>query len=168
MARPAFDRFCAREEPAQVQASGEGTNLFLAIDEFGLDDDSFDRLEPLFDDYELALHQSLVSRDRYLETSAPKLYAQEGDEEKARDVVSRQVEYRKAVRDVNDQYITTFAAEVREVTKTGNASPGLMRAYEDIYRPRGPTSRRSAGTGARGDQTRCSSWPPATSPMQAR
>jgi len=137
---PAFDRFLVREKSLpKSRLSGKGTNLFLAIDEFGLDDASFDRLEPLFDDYELALHQSLVSRDRYLETSAPRLYKalQEGDEEKARDIVGRQVEYRKAVRDVNDQFITTFASEVREVDEErGNAfSQALMqRAYEDVYR----------------------------------
>ena len=72
---PAFNRFLVREKSLpKSRLSGEGTNLFLIIDEYGLDDASFDRLEPLFDEYELALHNSLVNRDRFLETSAPKLY----------------------------------------------------------------------------------------------
>ncbi|MCH2146031.1 MAG: hypothetical protein MK082_12950 [Phycisphaerales bacterium] len=137
---PAFHRFLVREKSLpKSRLSGEGTNLFLAIDEFGLDDASFDRLEPLFDEYELALHQSLMSRDSYLETSAPKLYKalQSGDKDEARRLVDRQVDYRKAVRNVNDQFIDTFSSEVRELDEaTGLAFARSMkeRAYDRIYR----------------------------------
>ena len=115
---PSFERFLVREKSLpKSRLSGEGVNLFLAIDQYGLDDSSFERLEPLFDAYELALHESLVSRDRFLESSAPKLYKalQGGDPDEARRIVNRQVEYRKAVRDVNDQFIATFTSEVRQV-----------------------------------------------------
>ena len=137
---PAFHRFLVREKSLpKSRLSGEGTNLFLAIDEFGLDDESFDRLEPLFDEYELALHQSLMSRDSFLETSAPKLYKalQTGDKDEARRLVDRQIDYRKSVRNVNDQFIETFSAEVRSIDEdTGLAFARSMmeRAYERIYR----------------------------------
>jgi hypothetical protein len=137
---PAFNRFLVREKSLpKSRLSGEGTNLFLIIDEYGLDDASFDRLEPLFDEYELALHNSLVSRDRFLETSAPKLYKalQGGDKDEARRIVDRQVDYRKAVRNVNDQFIQTFASQVRELDDTkGSEFARTMQeqAYERIYR----------------------------------
>ena len=137
---PAFNRFLVREKSLpKSRLSGEGTNLFLIIDEYGLDDASFDRLEPLFDEYELALHNSLVNRDRFLETSAPKLYKalQGGDKDEARRIVDRQVDYRKAVRNVNDQFIQTFASEVRELDDAkGSEFARTMQeqAYERIYR----------------------------------
>jgi hypothetical protein len=137
---PAFNRFLVREKSLpKSRLSGEGTNLFLIIDEFGLDDAAFDRLEPLFDEYELALHQSLVTRDRYLETSAPKLYKalQSGDKDEARRLVDRQVDYRKAVRNVNDQFIDTFSSQVRELDETAGAEFArsmMEQAYERIYR----------------------------------
>ena len=138
---PAFNRFLVREKSLpRSRLSGEGINLFLIIDEYGLDDASFDRLEPLFDEYELALHSSLVARDRFLETSAPRLYKalQSGDKDEARRIVDRQTDYRKAVRDINDQFMTTFASEVRELDEaTGTDFARVMReeAYDRIYRP---------------------------------
>ena len=137
---PAFNRFLVREKSLpKSRLSGEGTNLFMIIDQYGLDDASFDRLEPLFDEYELALHNSLVNRDRFLETSAPKLYKalQGGDKDEARRIVDRQVDYRKAVRNVNDQFIQTFASEVREIDDAkGSEFARTMQeqAYERIYR----------------------------------
>jgi len=138
---PSFDRFLVREKSLpKSRLSGEGVNLFLAIDQFGLDDESFDRIEPMFDTYEIALHESLVARDRYLEDSAPKMYKalQNGDSDEARRIAARQVEYRKAVRNVNDQFITSFASEVQQVDEASGmefARTLRQEAYERIYRP---------------------------------
>ena len=137
---PSFERFLVREKSLpKSRLSGEGANLFLAIDQYGLDDASFDRLEPLFDAYEVALHETLVSRDRFLETSSPKLYKalQTGNQDEARRIVNRQVDYRKAIRNINDQYIVTFVSEVQAIDaeEAARFARALQEgAYERVYR----------------------------------
>ena len=137
----AFDRFLVREKSLpRSRLSGEGANLFFAIDEFGLEDAEFDRIESLFDDYEISLHEALVSRDRFLETSAPKLYRalQQGSADEAKRIVERQVDYRKAIRDVNERYIQIFSAAVAENDPAVGAAFAKalnQAAHEAIYRP---------------------------------
>ena len=136
----AFNRFLVREKSLpRSRLSGEGANLFFAIDEFGLEEANFDRISSLFDDYEISLHEALVSRDRFLETSAPKLYRalQQGSADEAKRIVERQVDYRKAIRDVNERYIQIFAAAVSENDQAvGAAFAKAMNqaAHESIYR----------------------------------
>jgi hypothetical protein len=136
----AFNRFLVREKSLpRSRLSGEGANLFFAIDEFGLEEADFDRIATLFDDYEISLHEALVSRDRFLETSAPKLYRalQQGSADEAKRIVERQVDYRKAIRDVNERYIQIFAAAVAENDQAvGAAFAKAMNqaAHESIYR----------------------------------
>ena len=136
----AFNRFLVREKSLpRSRLSGEGANLFFAIDEFELEDADFDRIESLFDDYEISLHEALVSRDRFLETSAPKLYRalQQGSADEAKRIVERQVDYRKAIRDVNERYIQIFSAAVAENDQAvGAAFSKAMNqaAHESIYR----------------------------------
>ncbi|MAJ45813.1 MAG: hypothetical protein CBC35_00665 [Planctomycetes bacterium TMED75] len=138
---PAFNRFLVREKSLpRSRLSGENANLFLVIDREGIEGDAFVSIEPMFDDYELSLHEALVSRDAYLENSAPKLYRafEERDLDKAKQIVERQVSYRKGVRDVNERYIDLFSAEV---AKTDPDSAQMLRqamlaeAYEEIYGP---------------------------------
>jgi hypothetical protein len=136
----AFNRFLVREKSLpRSRLSGEGANLFFAIDEFELEDADFDRIESLFDDYEISLHEALVSRDRFLETSAPKLYRalQQGSADEAKRIVERQVDYRKAIRDVNERYIQIFSAAVAENDQAvGAAFSKAMNqaAHQSIYR----------------------------------
>ncbi len=137
----AFNRFLVREKSLpRSRLSGEGANLFFAIDEFGLEEADFDRIEDLFDDYELSLHEALVSRDRFLETSAPKLYRalQQGSADEAKRIVERQVDYRKSIRDVNERYIQIFSAAVAENDQAVGAAFAKalnQAAHESIYRP---------------------------------
>jgi hypothetical protein len=136
----AFNRFLVREKSLpRSRLSGEGANLFFAIDEFGLEEADFDRIATLFDDYEISLHEALVSRDRFLETSAPKLYRalQQGSADEAKRIVERQVDYRKAIRDVNERYIQIFAAAVAENDQAVGADFAKamnQAAHESIYR----------------------------------
>ena len=135
-----FNRFLVREKSLpRSRLSGEGANLFFAIDEFELEEADFERIESLFDDYEISLHEALVSRDRFLETSAPKLYRalQQGSADEAKRIVERQVDYRKAIRDVNERYIQIFSAAVAENDQAvGAAFSKAMNqaAHESIYR----------------------------------
>ena len=138
---PAFNRFLVREKSlSRSRLSGENANLFLVIDRQGIEGDAFVSIEPMFDDYELSLHEALVSRDAYLENSAPKLYRalEERDLDKAKQIVERQVSYRKGVRDVNERYIDLFSAEVAKTdaeSAQGLRQAMLEEAYEDIYGP---------------------------------
>ena len=89
---------------------------------------------------EISLHEALVSRDRFLETSAPKLYRalQQGSADEAKRIVERQVDYRKAIRDVNERYIQIFSAAVAENDQAVGAAFARalnQAAHESIYRP---------------------------------
>jgi hypothetical protein len=138
---PSFDRFLVREKSLpRSRLSGENANLFLVIDKQELGGEAFTTIEPMFDEYELALHEALVARDTYLENSAAKLYRalEEREVDKAKQIVERQVSYRKAVRDVNERYIDMFVAEVSKndpEAGTGLRQAMLEEAYEDIYEP---------------------------------
>ena len=138
---PAFNRFLVREKSLpRSRLSGENANLFLIIDEQEMNSEDIARIEPMFDEYELALHEALTSRDGYLETSAPKLYQalEDQDVDKAKQIVERQVSYRKAVRDVNERYIEMFSAVIAEddVETAEMLKQSMMEeAYEEIYGP---------------------------------
>ncbi|MED5507472.1 MAG: hypothetical protein VX684_06500 [Planctomycetota bacterium] len=138
---PAFNRFLVREKSLpRARLSGENANLFLIIDEEGMSPESMARIEPMFDEYELALHEALTSRDGYLETSAPKLYEalEDQDVDRAKQIVERQVSYRKSVRDVNERYIEMFAAELADGDPAASAAlkqSMMQEAYEEVYGP---------------------------------
>ena len=136
---PAFDRFLTREKSLpRGRLSGEDVNLFLMLDESELSDATFDSLDGLLDEYEMALHQAISTRDDYLLNSAPKLFKamRDGDVKDAERVLKQQVRFREAVRDINDRYREAFLEMIEipeERTRLNDAI--LEEAYERIYRP---------------------------------
>ncbi|MCP4835464.1 MAG: hypothetical protein GY895_11965, partial [Phycisphaera sp.] len=109
---PAFERFLVREKSLpRARLSGEGVNLFMVLDDAGLSDAAFDSVDAMLDEYEIQLHQALVNRDAYLLSSAPRLYKamRDGDVDAATKVLKQQVQYREAVRNVNDNFRQQFA-----------------------------------------------------------
>lgn len=103
---PAFQRYLRREKSMDnAVLSGEGTNLFVVMDEAGLSQASIDSISKALDDYEIQLDNALVARDEYLESSEPKLMRAvlSGEIPAAKNIAERQITLRKGVREVNDQ-----------------------------------------------------------------
>lgn len=136
---PAFERFLTREKALpRGRLSGEDVNLFMMVDDSELSDTTFDALEAMLDEYELALHQALKTRDDYLLTSAPTLFKamRDGDVKDAERVLGQQVRLREAVRDVNDRYREAFVAAMTDEAEKARFNEAVLEeAYERIYRP---------------------------------
>ena len=136
---PAFDRFLTREKSLpRGRLSGEDVNLFLMIDESGLSEASFEGLGEILDEYELVLHQALVTRDDYLLSSAPKLFKamRDGEVDDAERVLKQQVRFREAVRDTNDRFREMFLGSIEDPAERARLSAAILEeAYERIYRP---------------------------------
>lgn len=136
---PAFDRFLVREKALpRGRLSGEEVNLFAVLDDVGLSEEAYASVEPMLDEYELQLHNALVSRDAYLLTSAPRLFKamQDGSVEDAERILKQQVQYRETVRNVNDNFRQQFADVIEdEAEKTALNRAFLEEAYDRIYRP---------------------------------
>jgi hypothetical protein len=133
---PAFDRFLTREKSLpRGRLSGEEVNLFAVVDGAELSDAAYDALDALFDQYEIDLHAALTARDRYLLSSAPQLFKamRDGEVKDAERILKQQLQYREAVRDVNDRYRTNFAA----------SNPTRCRRSPICRSPSSPSSRAS-------------------------
>jgi len=136
---PAFERFLTREKSLpRGRLSGEEVNLFAVVDGAELSDAAYDALEALFDQYEVDLHTALVARDRYLLSSAPQLFKamRDGDVKDAERILKQQLQYRSAVRDVNDRYRANFTAAITDEAERAALDAAILEAaYERIYRP---------------------------------
>ncbi|MCH2162677.1 MAG: hypothetical protein MK085_12500 [Phycisphaerales bacterium] len=136
---PAFDRFLVREKTLpRGRLSGEEINLFMVLDDAGLSDEAFMAVEPHLDEYEVRLHGVLTARNQYLMSSAPQLYKamRDGDADAARRVLERQVNYREAVRNLNDSYGLVFAGAIEnEEERDAVLTAFREEAYDRIYRP---------------------------------
>jgi hypothetical protein len=136
---PAFDRFITREKSLpKGRLSGEDVNLFAVIDESELSEASFDSLGEMLDEYELAIHQALESRDDYLLASAPKLFKamRDGDTKDAERILKQQVRLRESVRDTNDRYRELFVAALEDDAEKARLDDAFLgEAYERIYSP---------------------------------
>ncbi len=136
---PAFDRFLTREKSLpRGRLSGEEVNLFAVVDGAELSDAAYDALDALFDQYEIDLHAALTARDRYLLSSAPQLFKamRDGEVKDAERILKQQLQYREAVRDVNDRYRTNFTAAIADEAEKALLDGAILEAaYDRIYRP---------------------------------
>lgn len=134
---PAFERYLVREKSLpKGRLSGEEVNLFTIVDEMEFEEASYQLLEDLLDEYEMAIHEALVVRDEYLLTSAPMLYKaiRDGDVKDAERVMQQQLRYREAVRNVNDRFRDLLVeALVVEEEKERFRNAVLTEAYDRIY-----------------------------------
>lgn len=136
---PAFERFLTREKTLpRARLAGEGTNLILVLDNLELPPAAFEKVEPMLDDYEVRLDEALRSRNDYLFQSTGKMFKalEQGDADEANRILERQVAYRTAVRDVNDEYRTAFVAALGEMPEARVLEDAILaEAYERVYRP---------------------------------
>ncbi|NBX36037.1 MAG: hypothetical protein EBR10_02270 [Planctomycetes bacterium] len=134
---PKFERFLRREKSLGNEAlSGEGTNLFLVIDEAELSQPSIDGAVKILDLYEVELDSALVARDTFVEQSEPKMMrlTLDGNADAARAMAERQIALRKSVRDVNDRFITQIADSMSPDEGAKFKKAALLAAYRRVFR----------------------------------
>ena len=135
---PAFDRFIVREKSLpKGRLSGEDVNLFMILDDVGLSDEAFESIEGSLDDYELRLHDALKARNDFLLKSAAQMYKamKDGDADDARRILERQVNYREAVRNVNDEFRATFTSAIESDEERAALEAAILEeSYSRIYR----------------------------------
>jgi hypothetical protein len=135
---PAFERFLTREKTLpRARLAGEGTNLILVLDNLELPPAAFEKVEPLLDNYEVRLDEALRARNDFLFQSTGKLFKalEQGDANDANRILERQVDFRTAVRDVNDEYRTAFVSALGEMPEAKLLEDTILaEAYERVYR----------------------------------
>ena len=134
---PKFERFLRREKTmANAALSGEGTNLFLVIDEAELSQPSIDGASKILDMYEVELDSALVARDSFIEQSEPKMMrlTLDGNADAARTMAQRQIALRKSVRDVNDRFITQIAESMSPEEGAKFKKAAMLAAYRRVFR----------------------------------
>jgi hypothetical protein len=134
---PAFERFLAREKTLpRGTISGENVNLFIVLDESGLSKETFEKLHPIMDEYELQLDQALKTRNDFLAANEAKYLeaVQKGDQEAAKRFAQRAIDLREKVRDVNDRYREAICAQLSEADAARVRRAALASAYERVYR----------------------------------
>jgi hypothetical protein len=133
---PAFERFLAREKTLpRGTISGESVNLFFVLDEAGLSKETFAKLQPIMDEYELQLDAALRARNEFLAQNEGKYLAavQAGDMEGAKRFASRSIECRERIRDVNDRYREAICAELDPADASRVRQEALAAAFERVY-----------------------------------
>lgn len=134
---PAFERFLAREKTLpRGTISGENVNLFIVLDESGLSKETFEKLHPIMDEYELQLDQALKTRNDFLAANEAKYLeaVQKGDQDAAKRFAQRAIDLREKVRDVNDRYREAICAQLAEADAARVRRAALAAAYERVYR----------------------------------
>jgi hypothetical protein len=114
---PAFERFLVREKGLpKARLSGEGLNLFLVVDEARLPEESYEKIGGILDEYEVVLDQAIRTRDTVVAQTSADLYRgiEKGDVSAAMKSMERQMQVRRALRDVNDLYRGQLVAALGE------------------------------------------------------
>lgn len=141
---PAFERFLVREKSLpRARLSGEDLNLFVAVDEAELSDESLAKLEPILDEYELNLDDALRRRDQAVVQGSAAMYQaiQRGDITGAVRAMERQVQMRANLRDLHDRYRAQLVAALGETDESRGLDRRILEmGFERIFRPT-PTDR---------------------------
>ncbi len=124
------------------QLPGENLDLLNDVRELGLAEMQTDELQPLLDEYEQQLDAALRKREDYLQRSQTDLIEAIQDEnyQTGLEVAARQVEMRKGVRNVNEQYTVTIASSLPSDLGPEFISRIRERTYPRVYR-RTPAAR---------------------------
>jgi hypothetical protein len=141
---PAFERFLTREKSLpRARLSGEDLNLFVAVDEAEISDESLAKIEPILDEYELNLDDALRRRDQAVVQGSATMYQaiQRGDIVGAVRAMERQVQMRANLRDLHDRYRAQLVAALGDTDEARSLDRGILEmGYERIFRPT-PTDR---------------------------
>jgi hypothetical protein len=133
---PSFERFLSREKTLpRSTISGEGVNLFIVLDEAGLSKETFAKLQPIMDEYELQLDAALKARNDFLGANEAKYLEaiQSGDSDAAKRFASRAMELRQKVREVNDRYREAICGQLEAADATRVRAAALAAGFERVY-----------------------------------
>jgi hypothetical protein len=133
---PAFERFLAREKTLpRSTISGEGVNLFIVLDESGLSKETFAKLQPVMDEYELQLDAALKARNDFLGSNEAKYLEaiQSGDSDAAKRFATRAMELRQKVREVNDRYREAICGQLEPADASRVRAAALAAGFERVY-----------------------------------
>ena len=134
---PAFERFLIREKGLpRARLSGEGLNLFLVVDEARLPEESYGKIGGILDEYEVVLDQAIRTRDSVVAQTSADLYRgiEKGDVSAAMKSMERQMQVRRALRDVNDLYRGQLVAALGETDESKALDRAILEAgYERVY-----------------------------------
>ena len=134
---PAFERRLFRQKYLNNgQLSGENLDLLAAVRELNLDPDTRASLAPLLEEYEVQLDDAIRRRENYVNTTQGDLLKaiQNEDPTIGIEVAQRQVELRKAVRDVNETYTARVAEALGEERGAEFLRKIRGRTFGRIYR----------------------------------
>ncbi len=134
---PAFQRKLFRLKYLRNgQLPGENVDLLNDVIDLRLDPSQTEQLRGLIEQYEVALDDALRRRENYLQSSQNELInaIQAEDYGKGIEVAQRQVELRKAVRDVNEQYTLAIAAALPTGIGDQFVRTIRQRTYPRVFR----------------------------------
>ncbi len=118
------------------QLPGESLDLTTLVIDLKLDDVQADKVKPLLEQYEVQLDDALHRREQYMQTSQDDLLEaiQVKNYTIGEEVADRQIELRKGVRDVNEQYTVMIAAALPPETGQGFLRSIREQTYPRIFR----------------------------------
>jgi hypothetical protein len=131
---PSFERKLFRlKYLSGGQLPGESLDLTTMVLDLKLDEGQADKVKPIMEQYEVQLDDALHRREQYMQTSQDALLEaiQEKNYQIGEEVADRQIELRKGVRDVNEQYTVLVAAVL-----PADVGPGFVRTIREQTYPR--------------------------------
>lgn len=134
---PSLDRTLTRHKKLpQGRLDGERTNILKVVEKLGLDEIEQEAISQQLYDYEVSLHDALISRDAYLNDAGEAVdkAMAGGDPDKALSVVDRGTAFRVAVRAVNEQFTDTIAARLRAPNDVRLPQMVRRASYPRVYR----------------------------------
>ncbi len=134
---PEFRRRLRREKSlGEGELAGEKLNLFHFLRDLNIDEETARRIQPIVDEYDLALDEALQQRNESMKSIRPImiLSMQEQDDSRSLDVLRQQIRLRVKVRDVNLHYIDRLAEALPPQYGEPLRSNALAKAFPQIYR----------------------------------
>lgn len=118
--------------------AGENIDLFELVDRIDLEDEEYDRLDPVLEAYAIELDPALSNRDRMMQDMLNLSSAVLEGKSTVEDLESKFKAMQRArvqVRDVNDRYVQHLAAHLPPEKAAALDREYRMRSFRGIYNP---------------------------------
>jgi len=118
------------------ELSGENVDLFDVVREMHLSPDAAAKVDPVLAEYDVAINEALKRRTAYLSESAADMMAafMKRDFDKLRPSMEQMTKLHVAVRDVNEQYLESIAAQLAEPDAAKFRIVARERGFQNVYR----------------------------------
>jgi hypothetical protein len=135
---PEFRRRLRREKTmGEGLLAGEKLNLFVHLRDLHLDQEISRQIQPVVEEYDLALDAALQQRNASLKRGRAIMIEsiQEQEHNRSLQIMRDQIQYRVQVRDVNLLYLDQLAESLPTTPGTELRANALAKAFPQIYRP---------------------------------